>query len=460
MDKKTLSSCPTPLFRFIAALGLTIALQTKTQAQVCDSSQLAMESSPQQATLFAGEKIKAASDQLMNSFYGNPQASSLPPYEVLKRGELKGYDRRRNEVSKGMNAFVETLIEARRSQYYIQCPGDSKRRNQCRDRCDVPPAYIWGGMGWYESNPQGGIVYNPFQNFEHTNQLTGLPGLDCSGLVHSIYSLVGLRVNRDLKKKVDAEAADNTPARTYLNTDTDSSCFTEIPPLAAELRLGDLIAWRTHILLVDSIGPDPFGINSIQKAEDCKIKNLRPSQATLIGMNSKGGFDFPAAEVEAEFLENTDYAQALFQKMLMHNQFAATQKLQGKGLLVQPFDGERLMKVRQFISDAKATQIERLVLEQNLQLTGVGVGISKMKYGELMLSAPQPLFGLSLRACRAKFAIREATVADTNRAKVVRHLASEGRAPCACLSAEKEKIILLQEIPQATANIYCAKSPL
>jgi len=429
----------------------------------CSQEQIEKATAAFQAKHFSGQKIRAASDLVMDTFYQNPRASKLPPYEVLKLGEMKGYDRKRNEISKGSNSFVVDLKEAQKSQYYIQCPAGSVKtamnERSCNSLCEVPPSYIWGGMGLYAvTDPAKGIELDLFRNFDHTNSISKHPGMDCSGLVYSIFATAGLRVNKDLNKTHTAEVADNTPARSYLVTDTPESCFTEVQPLKKEIQPGDLITWKTHILLVDEVGKDPFGIEHIRKAEDCGFRNIKPDKATLIAMNSKGGFDFANELVEQDYLVNTYYAAGVYQHILMHNRFVDQQKSKNPQFTGAKIDEQRFLRVKSRLSGEVVSEIEKRVEAGDLMLTGVGVGTSKMKFGEMMIAGPQPLFDLAIRACRAKFNSASPSKSPEPAfipAKVVRHLAAVGKAPCECISRNTEMIHLRTQLDSKIAAEYC-----
>lgn len=429
----------------------------------CSQEQIEKAAATFQSKHFSGQKIRAASDLVMDTFYQNSRASKLPPYEVLKLGEMKGYDRKRNEISKGSNSFIVDLKEAQKSQYYIQCPTGSVKtamnERSCNSLCEVPPSYIWGGMGWYAvTDPAKGIELDLFRNFDHTNVISKHPGMDCSGLVYSIFATAGLRVNKDLNKTHTAEVADNTPARSYLVTDTPESCFTEIQPLKKDIQPGDLITWKTHILLVDEVGKDPFGIEHIRKAEDCGFRNIKPDKATLIAMNSKGGFDFANDQVEQDYLVNSYYAAGIYQHMLMHNRFVDQQKSKNPEFTGTKIDEQRFLRVKSRLTGEVVAEIEKRVEAGDLMLTAVGVGTSKMKFGEMMISGPQPLFDLAIRACRAKFNSAGPSKSQEPAfvpAKVVRHLAAAGKAPCECISRNSELIHLRTKLDSKTASEYC-----
>ena len=200
-----------------------------------------------------------------------------------------------NPRSKGKNSYVSNLTLAQYSQYYIDC-----KRNPKSTLCLNPPSYLWGGMGWYERRDEHTLMLNLHGNDPLTTKLSkSHPGLDCSGFTYAVFANAKLRVTTDLHLNPSFETADNTPARSYMALD-DKSCFREIPygkNPSAELRHGDLLVWKTHMLIIDTLGEDPFGINHISGIADCSIDKIKPEQATLTIFNSKGGFTPHQADV-------------------------------------------------------------------------------------------------------------------------------------------------------------------
>lgn len=332
------------------------------------------------------QSIVHSANLILQHFYQNPEAHQLPPYEFLTHGELKGFATVYNSKSKGKNSYVANLGLARSSQYYINC-----QNAPIPKLCDTPPSYVWGGMGWYERNTNGEFILNLHGNDKLTSDLTKHPGLDCSGFTYAVYSHAKLRVTTDLSKTPSFETADNTPARSYMVLD-EKSCFKEVIPEINQKQYilpGDIIVWKTHIIIVNDAGDDPFGINHIQKIKDCNIQKINPEQATLTFFNSKGGFARHSDETVKTYFKNSFFAKS--HKILRKN----------PGLV-----------------------------------TGIGMGISKQYIKEFFYTSPKTFFDLAINQCKAKFVKSNSLVAT----KIIRHRAlfNDGLIPCSCLTTEKD----------------------
>lgn len=337
-----------------------------------------------------------AAQTIMNTFYQNCEAAAQAPYDVEKLGDLRGYVSLRNDVTKGTNSRVQDLAVARDSQYYVKCDGRQRPRKNCRDLCGAPPTYLWGGMGTYQKTKKG-ITLDVFHNTEPTQTLAGHPGLDCSGFIHTVFALAGLRVRPD--QAPSAETADSITARTFMNQ--PGGCFKDTS--LDQIRPGDLIAWTTHIVMVDSVGEDPFGLKAVSKIEDCTFENLKPDRFGLVVINSKGGTDSISDEVKA--------------------------------------------------LDAKNPALKRKLQAVEAKKTGVGIGISKLRWADLAAVSPNSVMELALAACFAKFGKDLPPGKSLNQKpwretiNVVRHRLTEGDADIdpadPCLARKDETISLV-----------------
>lgn len=373
-------------------LILTALFFTFTQAQTpklnCDAGQIENSTKTHSSQI-----VMQSIQEIFSHFYQNAEAYSLPPYQLLKHGEMQGYATVANPKSKGKNSFVTNLELAQNSQYYVDCKNPNNNT-----LCQNPPTYTWGGMGWYERNDKNQFFLNLHGNDEMTSQLSkGHPGLDCSGFTYAVFSNAKLRVTMDLNLTPSFETADNTPARSYMNFDA-KSCFKELPTSKKpenSLMPGDIIVWKTHMLLVDATGKDPFGINHIASSSGCNIANVRPENATMTIVNSKGGFNPHDKEILLKYGKNSYFNQA-------HKAY--------------------------------------LDLTSKNASTGIGIGISREFIKEFYYTSPDTFFSLAINFCKAKFT-KKTTLPNV---KIIRHKAffPKTKAPCECFARQQDYLEL------------------
>lgn len=297
-----------------------------------------------------------AANRLMNIFYQNCQASSLPKYNFLIEGEIKGFKAEFNPDTNGKVSAVENLSDARKLKY-LNCS------NGNNSICSTPPSYLWGGKGIYLSET------NQFDIF-HNNPIVELkakhPGLDCSGFINLSFILAGLKVDQNFPFQ---NSPDEISAKEFMKP---LSCFREIKIEKGEkIKAGDIIAWNKHIVMIDQLTSDPFGIQSFKSPEQCDLRNLDPSRAKMLVLNSKGAND-PESSLNFEISKYNSY-------------------------------------------------LSRILKQANLQTTGVGPGIIKNELGQLTFTNPEDVMDLIQTACLAKFNIN----LPSRKIKVVRHKLAE-----------------------------------
>ena len=454
---------------------------------------------PGQCTVTSSTTLLQTARNLMNIFYQNNYAFDLPPYPTLERGELRGYDRKFNDVTKSYNSYVVDLAAAQRSQYYFYCPiakapvgtftnfAHTKVSSEKVDAaetkipilCRFPPTYLWGGTGWYFTAGDKTVKteFDPHSNFEHTKILSKHPGLDCSGLLYAVFSLAGLKVNKEHPQTPSASLADKSVARSYLNTTSPTSCFEEVL-LSSQTQAGDVIPWKSHIVMIVESGKDPFGIAFTKTIEDCRIRNLDPEKATAIVFNSKGAFEMPDPGAEDLFLQNHFYAKGIYQLFLMkdRNNFERLRSHpRGEARAIDP---GRIEKIKTSLDPAETGKIERLVIKSDLQATGVGIGVSKMFWRDFAFFNPNAYFELAQRLCAAKFdynylghdkwSPKLDSAAPTNSKsnsrpspgiKILRHIAvsKNSEDACRCVLPSNEKIVMKENINDSTVREYLSK---
>lgn len=302
---------------------------------------------------------KDAADIVMNTFYQSCSAASLPPYRVLDRGEMRGYQLERHPWNGGSASKIVDIERARNSQYYISCPTEERRN--CRNLCDNPPTYIWGGKGVYQSD---GVI-DLFRNESSIEDIANHPGIDCSGFVNAAFAVAGLKVR---PSQTPREVASGTPASWYMRP---SQCFEQVA-INQPFRPGDIISWRKHIVMVDNCSTDPFNLKDISSVNQCTSRYLDPLKFQIVVSNSVGG--------------------------------------------VNDVNKDKRFSADDLYGDSSIKSV-------NVPITGVGVGVSKIPFGDLALKYPTEIMELAKTACYAKFGQNM----DHPKINVTRHVLSGRR---------------------------------
>jgi hypothetical protein len=144
------------------------------------------------------------------------------------------------------------------THYYIR---ESKPAPGCLNVQENQMIYDYGG----KPNTKEGIL-----NY-WVNSNGGSPGLgiDCSGFVFSSLAAGGLRLFEG--KTLKAKEVHQYNAKMYKHP--QESGFTCLAPkklgVSNVLKAGDILASNYHVAMVESVGPDPFGI--AKHLDDCSL---------------------------------------------------------------------------------------------------------------------------------------------------------------------------------------------
>lgn len=138
---------------------------------------------------------------------------------------------------------------------------DSKCFNVRRN----PLIYDYGGKPFATMQAN-----SPLDLFKNNGDGTQVLGIDCSGYVYTAMAAAGLKfkAGRPLKAS-DSWAWGST---SYLEPENNGmTCLKKIAVSAtASLMAGDIVAVRGHVILVNKVGEDPFGIHGAKTPQDCE----------------------------------------------------------------------------------------------------------------------------------------------------------------------------------------------
>lgn len=171
----------------------------------------------------------------------------------------------RHPNGNGNRREITSLTDVINTHYYIK--DQTSPASDCAHLKDHPLIYDYGGKPSVTADLDSSLDF-----FRDAG--TGGPelGTDCSGFVFTAYASAGLKLRSDQPLKAIqvmgvSAGMIKEPGRNELN------CLQKVN---AELNPGDLIASNGHVVLVESVGEDPFGIASIKKLSDCQLNSIRP----------------------------------------------------------------------------------------------------------------------------------------------------------------------------------------
>lgn len=183
----------------------------------------------------------------------------------------------------GSKREIASLSEVQSSHYYIN--GVNNYESGCFNVRQFPLIYDYGGKPYVTTASN-----SPLNLFKNGGDGTSVLGIDCSGYVFSAMASAGLKMqaNRPLKAS-DALAWGST---SYLEPQKNGlTCLDKISiSTNSIIKGGDIVAVQGHMLMIESVGTDPFGITSVGSEKDCsKITSNNFNFIIIQSSNSKNG---------------------------------------------------------------------------------------------------------------------------------------------------------------------------
>jgi hypothetical protein len=136
--------------------------------------------------------------------------------------------------------------------------------NGCLKGSSYPMIYDYGGKPYATTSSSSTLDF-----FKDSGGGTKVLGTDCSGFVYSGLATAGLRLSPG--KTMKASGVNGISSTRYVEPEKNGmSCLAKITVTpTTSLQAGDIVAVPGHVLMIDSAGSDPFGINGVKSAEAC-----------------------------------------------------------------------------------------------------------------------------------------------------------------------------------------------
>lgn len=172
---------------------------------------------------------------------------------------------------------IENLASLVKTDYYIH--NQSLAKNTCFDVRKDPPIYNFGGKPYTTSKKP-----TVLDMFTHVN--TGGPtlGIDCSGYVFTALAIAGLKMDPDPAKPLKPDQVWGIPSGAFKEPQSNNlRCLAKIVVSKTNsIQPGDIIAIDGHVLMVDSIGEDPFGLRKIASVGDCNSSKIKAANFDFV----------------------------------------------------------------------------------------------------------------------------------------------------------------------------------
>lgn len=157
----------------------------------------------------------------------------------------------------------------------------------CHDVLKAPPIYDYGGKPFTSTANE-----KLLDLFKSAGSGSKELGIDCSAFVYTAYAVSGLKLKSETSLKASlikgvSSSMMADPQKNGLSC-LDHARFTK----DSHLQAGDIVAIKGHVIMIEDVESDPFGIGSIDNVSGCTLKNMNVNdfRFTLLQSSpSKGG---------------------------------------------------------------------------------------------------------------------------------------------------------------------------
>lgn len=213
----------------------------------------------------------AGAIRVMTTAYQNCEARRLPAM-TSSTPNVQGIKiTGRHENGVGQKREIGDLKKVQQTHYYVK--EGVENDPSCYDVTKTPPIYDYGGKPYATT-----ATDSPLDLFRNAGSGTPALGIDCSGYVFSALAASGLRVSPT--KRLTASLVYGINAKMYMDPAANGlSCLAPVPSVKDDsLRDGDILASSGHVVMVDRVGEDPFGIAGLKSASECVTSKISVSR--------------------------------------------------------------------------------------------------------------------------------------------------------------------------------------
>ncbi len=206
----------------------------------------------------------------------------------------------------GLRRLITNIDDVLKSHPYLH--NYRKPSSRCYDVTKNLPIYDYGG--------RPATSTGTFDLFKSSGSGTSALGTDCSGYVYMAIASGGLRVKKSATMK--AVAVNGITSTMFTNPQKNGlTCFDYANFKNNDnLKSGDIIAKAGHVVIVQAVGSDPFGIKDIRQESDCLLSNMSLSRFdfTLIQDSpDKGGVGIQSSKAADYLLKETVMPEGLLE---------------------------------------------------------------------------------------------------------------------------------------------------
>lgn len=198
---------------------------------------------------------------------------------------------------------VTDLKSVQKTHYYIR---GIATESSCVKVANNPLIYDYGG--------EPSISGSTLNFFKNAGTGTAVLGVDCSAFVSSAIAVVGMRYKPNLQNKPIFTR--QTSSKFIDAAKSGFTCFDNVTVTPKQsIVAGDILGISGHVVIVDRIGKDPFGLAAIKKESECSSLNYKNFDIDVAQSSpSKNGIGLNKFQVR-NYLDETTKIRTAFVEM-------------------------------------------------------------------------------------------------------------------------------------------------
>lgn len=227
-------------------------------------------------------KLNAGMDNVISTAYQSCKVLDLPALNK-QTNQVQGITMQPYAHPDGIGAkrYIASISDVQKTHPYIKVA--SSGTSSCYNVYGNPLIYDYGG------EPSVNSSKNSINLFKDAGTGTEVLGIDCSALVSAAIGAAGLKFNANVENK--AIFIRQTSSK-FINAEASNfTCFKNISVTPTEsIKSGDIAAVKGHVVMIDYVGSDPFGLKLITTEQGCLSINSANFNFTVAQSSpSKGG---------------------------------------------------------------------------------------------------------------------------------------------------------------------------
>lgn len=215
-------------------------------------------STPEAPPHISQKNVITGSNNVLATAYQSCRVLEIPEITAAT-DDVQGIERfGTHEDGVGGKRRISSLSQVQSSHPYIKVSGGAV--NGCFNVYKNPLIYDYGGSAY--------ISNNVIDFSKNSGSGTEALGIDCSAYVSAAIAAGGLRYKPGLENKAIYIRQNSTK---FINAKSSGfTCFNNVTATPKTSILpGDIVGVRGHVVIVDKIGADPFGLKRLRSISDC-----------------------------------------------------------------------------------------------------------------------------------------------------------------------------------------------